>query len=91
MALRDILLHLDCYPDATSTAAIDQAVSFAAGFGGRLSALAVEVQIPVHSNAVADRLVGLTQTARDEEARSRQAAGQGLAYFTSQAKKAGVF
>lgn len=91
MTLRDILLHIDCYPEATSTAAIDQAVSFAAGFGARLSALAVEVQIPVHSNAFTDRLVGLTQTARDEEARSRRAAGEGLAYFTAQATKAGIF
>ena len=33
--------------------------------GGRLSALAVKVTIPLHSNRIADRLLGLSDMVRD--------------------------
>ncbi len=91
MALNDILLHLDSYPEATPPEAVDQAVAFVARVGGKLSALAVQVKIPLHSNRVADYLIGLTAIARDEEAKSLVACREGLDHFTARARDAGVF
>lgn len=91
MALNDILLHIDTYPDPTPEAAIEEAVALAAKLGGRVSAQAFAVQIPLRSNALADRLVGLSGLARDEEARSLAAAQAGLAHFATVAARADVY
>lgn len=90
MALNDILLHIDSYPEATPKAAIDQAVGFAASLGGTLSALAVTVSIPVESNRLADYLIHLSDMAREQEASSLAACHDSLAYFKTQAGSAGV-
>jgi len=90
MRLNDILLHIDSYPRATPSHAIDEAVAFVAAVGGRLSALAVKVTIPLHSNRFADRLIGLSDMVRDEEARSRSDSQGSLAYFREKAQAAGV-
>lgn len=91
MAYSDLLLHIDSYPNPTTPDAIDEAVAVAANLGGRLSAIAVEIVIPLHSNLVADRLVGLSTIAREEEDKSRLACGEGLAHFTARATAAGIF
>lgn len=91
MTLNDILLHIDTYPDASPPEAIDQAVGFAAALGGRLSAIAVQVRFPLHSNRIADYLIGLSRLAHVEEAKSLDAARAGLDRFTAQAQAAGVF
>lgn len=91
MALSDILLQLDCYPDPTPLAAVDWAVDFTARIGGRVSALAVEVKIPAPKGWAAERLIGLSDLARAEEAKSRHAANELLAHFETRAKAAGVF
>ncbi|WP_374569830.1 universal stress protein [Phenylobacterium sp.] len=91
MALKDVLLHLDSYPEATPDAMIDSAVGLAAALGAQLTALAVQVQFPVKSNRVADYLIGLSALAQDEAARSRANAEAALAHFTAAAKAAGVF
>lgn len=90
MALNDILLHIDSYPEAAPTAAIDQAVGFTAAIGGTLSALAVSVDIPLHSNRVADYLIHLSDMVHDEEAKSLAACQASLAHFKSQAQAADV-
>lgn len=91
MTLNDVLLHIDSYPEATPPEAIDQAVQFVARVGGKLSALAVQVKIPLHSNRVADYLIGLTAIARDEEAKSLAACRESLDHFTAKAREAEVF
>ena len=90
MALSDILLHIDSYPEAAPPAAIEQAVGFAAAVGGKISALAVCVAIPLHSNRVADYLIHLSDMVHDEEAKSLQACQASLDQFKSQAQAAGV-
>ncbi len=90
MALNDILLHIDSYPEATPKAAIDQAVGFVAALGGTLSALAVTVTVPVRSNRVADYLVHLSDMAHEQEAQSLTACQDGLAHFRAQAETADV-
>lgn len=91
MALDDILLHLDSYPEATPKAAIERAVRLAAKVGGKLTALAVQVDIPLHSNRIADYLIQLSSLAQAEEARSLQACRSAAEDFGAAAKAAGVF
>lgn len=91
MALNDILLHIDSYPDPTPNAAIEEAVALAAKLGGRVTAKAFAVHIPLRRNAVADRLVGLSGMARDEEARSLAACKASLDHFATVASAADVF
>lgn len=91
MALNDILVQLDCYPDPTPVDAVEWAVDFTARIGGRASALAVEVRIPAPKNFAAEQLIGITDLAREEEAKSRQAAEALLAHFEAKARSAEVF
>lgn len=91
MTYADLLLHIDTYPTPTTPAAIDEAVAVAASLGGKLTGLAIEVDIPVRSNRIADYLIGLSAMADAEEARSRAACQDGLAHFTQTATTAGTF
>lgn len=91
MGLNDILLHIDTYPDAVPPEAIEEAVAFATLVGGRISALAVSVKFPLHSNRIADYLIGLGDMAAAEQAKSLAAGRTSLADFTTHAQAAGVF
>lgn len=91
MAFDDLLLHLDTYPDASPTSAIDDAVAFARAVGGKITALALQAEIPLESNRLADYLLGLSGMIEGEEARSLQACRAGLSAFTTAAEAAGVF
>jgi nucleotide-binding universal stress UspA family protein len=90
MPLKDILLHIDCYPEPTPPEAIEQAVQFASAIGGTLSALAVQIHVRAPSNWLAERLIHLSDIVSREEAKSADAAEAGLALFTAKAKAAGV-
>ena len=90
MPMRDILLQIDTYPEATPPEAIDQAVRFTAAAGGVLSALAIEVDIQAPKNWLADHLIGLSHMAAEEERKSRQFCTAALENFTSKAEGAGV-
>lgn len=91
MPLQDILLQVDSYPDPTPPSAIDEAARFAAAVGGKLSLLAVQVDIPLRSNALADRLIGLSALEQEWEAKSHAACRASLDHFTARAQAAGVF
>jgi nucleotide-binding universal stress UspA family protein len=91
MPLKDILLQIDSYPDRTPDAAIDAAVGFASAVGGRLSALAVQVDIPLRSNALADRLVDLSGLEKEWEGRSLANCRAAVQHFEAAARAAGVF
>jgi nucleotide-binding universal stress UspA family protein len=90
MPLKDILLHIDCYPEPTAPEAIEQAIQFTSVIGGTLSALAVQIHLPAPSNWLAERLIHLSDIASREEAKSADAAEAALALFTAKAKAAGV-
>lgn len=68
--MKDILFHIDSYPDPTPAEAINQAVGFAAAVGGSLTALAVQVNLSAPSNWLADRLVNLSGLCAEQEATS---------------------
>lgn len=91
MDFNDVLLQIDTYPDPTPPQAIEDAVRFVRLMGGKVSGLAVGVNFPIHSNRVADRLIGLSNMAADELARSLDNGRAGLAVFTAAAEAAGVF
>lgn len=91
MDLNDVLLQIDTYPDPTSPKAIEDAVGFVRLIGGKVSGLAVGVNFPIHSNRIADRLIGLSNMAADELARSLVNGRASLAAFTAVAEAAGVF
>lgn len=90
MPMRDILLQIDTYPEATPEEGVDQAVRFTAAAGGVLSALAVEVDIRAPRNQLADYLIGLTRLADEEEQKSRRSCVAALGIFASKAGEAGV-
>lgn len=90
MLIRDVLLQIDSYPQATSPEAVEQAVRFTAAIGGVLSALAVEIAFRAPSNRLADYLIGLSGLAADEEQKSRDACRSMLEVFRSKAAAAGV-
>jgi nucleotide-binding universal stress UspA family protein len=91
MAFRDLLLHIDTYPTPTPEAAIEEAVLLAASLGGMVTGLAFEIEIALHSNRLADYLIGLSAMAAAEEARGRQACQDVLVHFIARAKDAGVY
>lgn len=91
MPLSDILLHLESYPDPTPVEAVNWAVGFAGLTQARLSALAVKVRIPVHSNRMANYLIGLSGMVREEEAKSAARCQELLRLFETRAKEAGRF
>ena len=91
MAFRDLLLHINTYPTPAPEALIEEAVLLSASLGDRVTGLAFEVEIALHSNRLADYLIGLSAMAAAEEARSRQACQDGLAHFIARAKDAGVY
>ena len=87
----DVLLPIDSYPTPTPDRAFEDAVRLAVGLGGKLTGLAIEVAIPVHSNQLADYLIGLTAMAAEEERRSRDACHESLGRFAAAARAANVF
>lgn len=85
--MKDILLHIDSYPEPTPDEAIDQAVRFAAVVGGRLTALAVQVDLQAPSNWLADRLINLSGLCAEQETKSLAACRAALATFESSLAK----
>jgi nucleotide-binding universal stress UspA family protein len=89
--MKDVLLHLDSYPEPTPKSAIDQAVGFVSLSDARISALAVQVLIRPPNNPLANALIGLAAMAAEEQAKSSRACKDTTAYFEGQAKARDVF
>lgn len=90
MPFKDLLLHLDSYPDPTSAPAVDEAIAFARAVGGGLTALAYEIVVPLESNRLADWVVDLSGLIRDAEQRSREACRTGVDRFKRDLAAAGL-
>lgn len=91
MPYKDILLHLESYPDATPDLALDQGLTLCAALGEQVTALAPQVAIPLKTNRIADFALSLGEMAKTEEGRSRANAARLLDRFEEQAKGLGVF
>jgi len=83
--VKDILFHVDSYPDPTPVAAIDQAVRFAATLGSGITALAVQVDFKPPGNWLAERLVNLSAMCAQEEQKSLANCKAALAAFSEKA------
>jgi nucleotide-binding universal stress UspA family protein len=90
MTYKDVLLHLDSYPDMTPMEIVDEATEVCAALGGAVTATTFQTRLPVKSNFIADRLIGLSQLAEEEEARSLDNVCRLLARFAEQADKLGL-
>jgi len=90
MKLADILLYLDSYPDPTPPEAIEQAARFAKAVGGRLSALAVHVDLMAPRHWLADRLIGLGSMCAEEEGKSLAACTAAIDAFNEASARHGV-
>lgn len=91
MPYKDILLHLESYPDPTPDLALDQGLALCVALGEQATALAPQVSIPLKTNRLADFALKLGDMAKAEEGRSRHNAAALLDRFETQAKALGVF
>ncbi len=91
MPYKDILLHLESYPDATSSLALDMGLALCAALGEQVTALAPQIAIPLKTNRLANFALNLSEMAKTEEGRSRENATRLLDRFEEQAKGLGVF
>lgn len=90
MAYKDLLLQLSSYPEATSPAAVEQAVRFAELLGARLTGLTSEIDIRVPANPLALAILDVRGMVGAERSKSVDNA-RGLAnVFASAAAKHSV-
>lgn len=83
MPIRDMLLQLNSYPERTPDWAMKAAHELADNCGAQLSAALCQVHIADVSNALADRLLGMSDIIAGENSKSRQNAKNLLAEFAS--------
>lgn len=91
MRFRDILLQIDSYPASTPDQTIEEAVAFAKVLGAELAVLALQVDIPLSRNAIAEALIKLGGLERDWEDSCLASCRQAVQRFESAARAAGVF
>lgn len=91
MELKDILLALTTYPEATPVSAVDEAVAFAAAVGARISAIACEVKIQAPGNILAGAVLDVAALVAAEAKKSATNAKVLLTAFQDAAEKRGVF
>lgn len=91
MEIKDILLALTTYPEATPVSAVDEAVAFAAAVGARISAIACEVKIQAPGNILAGAVLDVAALVAAEAKKSSTNAKTLLTAFQDAAEKRGVF
>lgn len=91
MEIKDILLALTTYPEATPVSAVDEAVAFAAAVGARISAIACEVKIQAPGNVLAGAVLDVAALVAAEAKKSSTNAKVLLTAFQDAAEKRGVF
>lgn len=90
MPWNDLMTPLSGYPDATAPAAIEQAVAFAQMTGAKLTAVAVNVRIPLKGGWIPNYLLDMPQFVREAEAQSASGCRAALDDFSAKASAAGV-
>ncbi|HET7257191.1 MAG TPA: universal stress protein [Xanthobacteraceae bacterium] len=91
MEVKDILLALTTYPEATPVSAVDEAVAFAAAVGARISAIACAVKIQAPGNVLAGAVLDVAALVAAEAKKSSTNAKTLLTAFQDAAEKRGVF
>jgi nucleotide-binding universal stress UspA family protein len=88
--MHDVLLQIDAYADPTPASAIDQAVGFASAVGCTLTGMAIQIDIRVPDNWLAEKLLHISRLAGIEEAKSLDTAQAALRHLEKAATAAGV-
>lgn len=88
--MRDIALHIDTYAEPTPFLAIEQAVGFAKMLDAGLTGIAINIDINVPDNWLAERLLHVSELASVEERKSLDVAKASLIQLQSLAEKAGI-
>lgn len=87
MALRDIILQMNSYPEPTPGWALDNALALASGLGATLSVGVCQVRIPPASNWLADTLINAAGMIAAENRKSAENAQALLAQFSASASE----
>ncbi len=90
MAIKDILLVLKSYPEATRHAAIEYAVSAASAIGSHIAAIACETHVEVPGSLISSSLINISAIIAEEARTSRTNAKSLLAAFEEAATRQGV-
>jgi nucleotide-binding universal stress UspA family protein len=90
MAIKDILLALNTYPDATPESSVADAVAIASALDARLAAIACKVKIKLPGSLLGNMLIDLPGMAAAEAKKSADSASRLLALFNDETKKQGV-
>lgn len=88
--MRDVILHIDSYSEPTPPAGIQQAATFARTLGCEITGLAIQIDIEVPRNWLAEQLLNVSQLARIEESKSLEAARSSLKVLEELAQATGV-
>jgi len=90
MAFKDVLLHLNSYPEATPASTIAWAVNMAHSLEASLTALAVNIELPHVSNPLANRLLDVPAMVAAERQKSEASTRALVAEFEAAAAERGV-
>lgn len=90
MPLKDILLHINSYPEPTPDEALAQAVRFAAWTGAAVTGQAVQVDLRSPANWLAAHLVSLGAVCAEQEEKSLRLAKAALGHFEGLLRSEGV-
>jgi nucleotide-binding universal stress UspA family protein len=90
MSIKDALLVLTTYPQATATTAIQYAVTFAGFMGCRMTAFAADLKIEVPRSVFGNSMLNISGMIAAETRKSKDNTLSLLAAFNSEAEKQGV-
>lgn len=90
MAYKDLLLYLNSYPEVTAAPGIEQAVSFAALLGARLSGLTFEIDIRVPTNSLASAILDVPGMFAEERSKNIGNARDLVNVFDTSVTKHGI-
>lgn len=90
MSFKDLLFATFTYPDATPERALRSGVALAARLGGKLTLIAVRVDLPELRNRLANAFIDLDGMSEDQEARSAAAADRAADCVSVAAEEAGI-
>jgi nucleotide-binding universal stress UspA family protein len=90
MAIKDVLLPLSSYPEASPVAAVAQAVGMAGALEARITALTFKIEIPNVGNVLANTLLDVSGMVTAERQKSLASAEALIGAFEDMASRRGV-
>ena len=90
--LKDVLLAVTTYPEPTSISAVDDAVTFAANLGAKISIVACEtkIRLPGRVHIIADKLMDIPAMAAAEQKKSSEHVTELVTAFENSSRARGI-